>query len=99
MGGSQKRGRRSLLLEKLAEKQQQRRVRMTDDTVTDSGDLSEQQDGRLRATRTEELTTSTSASTTTGLSFPRNVPEQVQESVSHFHHRSLLDQLPNHRIH
>lgn len=87
MGGSQKRGRRSLLLEKLAEKQQQRRVRMTDDTVTGSGDLSEEQDGRLRATRTEELITSTS--TTTGLSFPRNVPEQVQESVSHVHHRSL----------
>nr|KIR83224.1 hypothetical protein I308_06565 [Cryptococcus tetragattii IND107] len=64
MGGSQKRGRRSLLLEKLAEKQQQRRVRMTDDTVTGSGDLSEEQDGRLRATRTEELITSTS--TTTG---------------------------------
>ncbi|WVQ91623.1 hypothetical protein IAS59_005424 [Cryptococcus gattii] len=50
-------------------------------SFTDSGDLSEQQDGRLRATRTEELTTSTSASTTTGLSFPRNVPEQVQESI------------------
>ncbi|ADV25056.1 Hypothetical Protein CGB_K4620C [Cryptococcus gattii WM276] len=76
MGGSQKRGRRSLLLEKLAEKQQQRRVRMTDDTVTDSGDLSEQQDGRLRATRTEELTTSTSASTTTGTSEPDDATGQ-----------------------
>ncbi|OWZ80458.1 hypothetical protein C365_00930 [Cryptococcus neoformans Bt85] len=79
MEGSQKRGRRSLLLEKLAEKQQQRRDRGTSNTVTDNEDLSEARAGRLRATRIEELVTS--MPTTTVLSSPRNVPEQVGESI------------------
>ncbi|OWZ64856.1 hypothetical protein AYX14_04549 [Cryptococcus neoformans] len=79
MEGSQKRGRRSLLLEKLAEKQQQRRDRGTSNIVTDNEDLSEARAGRLRATRIEELVTS--MPTTTVLSSPRNVPEQVGESI------------------
>lgn len=87
MEGSQKRGRRSLLLEKLAEKQQQRRDRGTSNTVTDNEDLSEARAGRLRATRIEELVTS--MPTTTVLSSPRNVPEQVGESVSHLRRHCL----------